>query len=86
MNTPTETNPAEDIGSPHGSSSPTAPEYSMRVGTMVWGAVVLVLGVLLIIARQSGLVLDAGQTAMWLLLGTGVAMVAGGIVHLLRRK
>ncbi len=80
-------NATEDLGFPQGASNrPTTEKPQMRVGTMVWGAVVLVLGILLIIVRQAGLELDAGQTAMWLLLGAGVAMIAGGAVHLLRRK
>lgn len=70
--------------------NPTAvaqPErHQARVGTIVWGAVVLVAGILLILATQLDLNLDAGLTTMWLLLGAGVAMVAGGAVNLLRRK
>ncbi|MDJ0317014.1 MULTISPECIES: hypothetical protein [Arthrobacter] len=60
--------------------------HPVRVGTLVWGAVVLVLGTLIILTRQAGIFLDAGQTSMWLLLGAGVAMVAGGSVKLLRKK
>lgn len=63
-----------------------AVRHPARVGTMVWGVVVLLAGALLILSSQLDLNLDAGLTAMWLLLGAGVAMVAGGIVHLLRRK
>jgi predicted phage tail protein len=61
-------------------------KHPMRVGTIVWGAVVLALGTLIILTRQAGLHLDAGQTAIWLLFGAGVAMVAGGAINLLRRK
>ncbi|PYG99614.1 hypothetical protein CVV67_14890 [Arthrobacter stackebrandtii] len=60
--------------------------HTLRVGTMVWGAVVVALGILVIVVNQAGLNLDAAQTAMWLLLGAGVAMVAGGAVNLLQRK
>lgn len=85
MNKTTET--TDNKSGPHGGSSGgAAKKPPLRVGTMVWGATVLVLGVLLITVRQAGLVLDAGQTAIWLLLGTGVAMIASGVVHLLRRK
>ncbi len=66
--------------------SPTPAGHLLRVGTMVWGAVVVAMGILIIVVNQAGLNLDAGQTAMWLLLGAGVAMVAGGAVNLLQRK
>lgn len=58
----------------------------VRVGTIVWGAVVLAAGILIILTSQLGLNLNTGLTAMWLLLGAGVAMVAGGAVNLMRRR
>lgn len=81
--------PAVDSETPE-HQNPTAAErparHHARVGTIVWGGVVLVAGILLILATQVDLDLDAGLTTMWLLLGAGVAMVAGGAVNLLRRK
>jgi len=74
--------PADDGHAP----SPRPAGHPLRVGTMVWGAVVVALGILVIVVNQAGLNLDATQTAMWLLLGAGVAMVAGGAVNLLQRK
>lgn len=62
------------------------PGRSVRFGTVVWGAIIMALGVLLVVARQANLNIDPGQTAMWLLLGAGVVMVAGGAVHVLRKK
>ncbi len=62
-----------------------AVRHPVRVGTIVWGAVVLVLGILLILRSQLDLNLNAGLTAMWLLLGAGMAMVAGGAVNLFRK-
>lgn len=62
-----------------------AVRHPIRVGTIVWGGVVLVLGILLILSTQLNLDLNPGLTAMWVLLGAGVAMVAGGAVNLLRR-
>lgn len=67
-------------------TAPAEIRHPVRAGTMVWGAVVVVIGVLVIITRQAGLQLDAGQTSMWLLFGAGLAMVAGGAVNVLRRK
>lgn len=63
-----------------------AVRHPVRVGTVVWGAVVLVLGTLTIVNTQLNLDLNAGLTAMWLLLGAGVAMLAGGIIDVMRRK
>lgn len=63
-----------------------AVRHPARVGTIVWGAVVLVAGILLILSSQLDLRLDAGLTVMWLLLGAGVAMVAGGAANLLRKR
>ncbi|WP_425859941.1 hypothetical protein [Arthrobacter sp. TWP1-1] len=80
MNNPTVPLPSQNPEA----TSPTS--HPARVGTIVWGAVVLVLGILIIVMNQAGLDLDAGQTAMWLLLGAGVAMVAGGAVKLLGKK
>ncbi|WP_427015329.1 hypothetical protein ACQCSX_10790 [Pseudarthrobacter sp. P1] len=56
------------------------------VGTVVWGLVLAFLALLTIVVRQSGIVLDLGQTLIWLLLGAGLAMVVGGALSLGRRK
>ncbi len=63
-----------------------AVRHPVRVGTVVWGAVVLVMGLLIILSTQLNLDLNAGLTAMWLLLGAGVAMLAGGVIDLIRKK
>lgn len=63
-----------------------AGRHPARVGTIVWGTVVLVAGILVILGSQLSINLDPGLTAMWLLLGAGAAMVAGGAVKLLGRK
>ena len=74
-------------GLPAGNSATAQPaRQPLRVGTLVWGAVVVVLGILVIVVNQAGLSLDAGQTAMWLLLGAGVAMVVGGALNLRQRR
>ena len=84
-NSPAATTPTPDL--PTGTPKPAQPaRHPLRVGTLVWGAVVVVLGILVIVVTQAGLSLDAGQTAMWLLLGAGVAMVAGGAINLLQHK
>ena len=77
---------SETSGLQNSPAGTRAGRHPARVGTIVWGAVVLVAGILLILATQLDLNLDAGLTTMWLLLGAGVAMVAGGAVNLLQRK
>ncbi|WP_269937594.1 hypothetical protein [Arthrobacter sp. HY1533] len=77
----TETQTEEDPTGAAGSG-----RHPARIGTIVWGTVVLVAGILVILSSQLSINLDPGLTAMWLLLGAGAAMVAGGAVKLLRRK
>ena len=84
-NTTTGETPATGLPAGNTTTAPPA-RHPLRVGTLVWGAVVVVLGILVIVVNQAGLSLDAGQTAMWLLLGAGVAMVAGGAINLLQHK
>lgn len=60
--------------------------HPVRIGTLVWGVIVVAIGVLVILTRQAGLGLAPGQIAMWLLFGAGVAMVAGGAINLAVRK
>lgn len=79
-------NPTEPLAFLDDEKHPAPGKHPARVGTIVWGAVVVALGLLVIFTRQAGWSLDAGQTAIWLLLGAGVAMVAGGAVNLLRKK
>jgi hypothetical protein len=59
---------------------------AIRVGTVVWGLVIVALGTLLVVVQQAGLRLDAGQVVIWLLLGAGVAMVVGGAASAARRR
>lgn len=79
-------NPAEPLNLPYETPPETHHRAPARVGTVVWGAVVVLIATLIIVSSQLELSLDAAQTAMWLLLGAGVAMVAGGAVNLFRKK
>lgn len=84
--------PTEHPETPEQSPSGAVPgvarskSYPARAGTMVWGAVILATAVLIIISSQLNIALDPGLTAMWLLLGAGVVMVAAGAVNLLSKS
>ncbi|GAB4084292.1 hypothetical protein GCM10028784_09220 [Myceligenerans cantabricum] len=65
--------------------TPPAPQYGPRVGTVVWGLVVLAVG-LGVLAAAAGARIDFGLAAILLLGGAGVALVAGSIVSSFRRR
>lgn len=66
--------------------SGSEPSRPVRIGTVVWGLIVAVLGALIIIARQAAVQLDPAQVAIWLLLGAGFAMVVGGVASAATRR
>jgi predicted phage tail protein len=78
--------PTKTPSTPSAGTAEALKHHPARVGSIVWGAILAVVGVLMITARQAGLSLDAGQTAMWLLFGAGLAMVLGGAVSIIRRS
>jgi hypothetical protein len=51
-----------------------------RVGTIVWGLIVLALAALIIIARLGLVALDGTYVLIGLMLGAGAALVIGGLV------
>ena len=69
-----------------GVAEPPEASPPVRVGTVVWGLIVAVLGTLIIIARQASIQLDPTLVTIWLLLGAGLAMVTGGIVSAAARR
>ncbi|RPF22782.1 hypothetical protein [Myceligenerans xiligouense] len=71
---------------PHASGAARpAPPQGPRVGTVVWGLVVLAIG-LGILAAAAGARIDVSLAAILLLGGAGVALVAGSIVSSFRRR
>lgn len=77
---------ADDSNDTPVASHEAAKRPSPRVGTMVWGAVVIAVAALVVIARMTSIQLDPAMTAMWILLGAGLAMVAGGAAYVLRKR
>lgn len=58
---------------------------SARVGTIVWGLVVLALAVLIIISQLGIVVLNGTYVLIGLMIGAGAALVVGGLLSARRR-
>lgn len=69
------TNPTEPI---RGTEAET--KRRPRVGTIVWGLIVIALAVVLLLAEVATLSLNMGQVIIGLLIGAGVALVVGGVI------
>ena len=73
------TEPSRSAGGPHGGQSPA------RVGTVVWGLIVLALAALLIIGQLGIVVLNGTYVLIGLMIGAGAALVVGGLLSARRR-
>ncbi|MDQ0755453.1 hypothetical protein [Arthrobacter sp. B3I4] len=58
----------------------TAGTPGARVGTIVWGLIVLVLAALIIISRLGLVVLNGTYVLIGLMIGAGAALVIGGLL------
>ena len=67
-----------------GRTEPTAPAPT-RVGTVVWGLVVLALAVLIIIAQLGVVTLNGTYVLIGLMIGAGAALVVGGLLSARKR-
>ncbi len=65
--------------------TPAAPKRGPRVGTAVWGLVVIAVG-LGILAVAAGVVFDLGVALIVLLGAAGVILVAGSVISSVRRR
>ncbi|WP_309108155.1 hypothetical protein [Arthrobacter sp.] len=70
---------------PSDSASPTEPEPSVRVGTVVWGLIVLALAILIVIAQLGIVQLNGTYVLIGLMVGAGAALVIGGLLSARRR-
>ncbi|WP_026553559.1 hypothetical protein [Arthrobacter sp. H20] len=59
---------------------------SVRVGTVVWGLIAIAVGALVLLSQLADINFDTGLVLMGLLVGTGVALVVGGLVSMTSRK
>ncbi len=69
-----------------GATNPADPRRSPRVGTIVWGLIVIALAVTLILAEVATINLDMGQVMIGLLIGAGLALVVGGLISAKSRE
>jgi hypothetical protein len=58
----------------------------VRTGTVVWGAVILVVAALILVSLLTGFRFDLGIVFLGLLIGAGLALVLGGISSMNRRQ
>ena len=56
-----------------------------RVGTVVWGLIVLALAALIIVAQLGIVTLNGTYVLIGLMIGAGVALVAGGLLSARKR-
>jgi len=68
------TEPARSTGARHGGPSPA------RVGTVVWGLIVLALAALIIIGQLGIVALNGTYVLIGLMIGAGAALVVGGLL------
>lgn len=61
-------------------------EKTVRAGTVVWGLIAIAVGILVLLAQLVDINLDTGLVLMGLLVGTGVALVVGGLISMTGRK
>ncbi|WP_026534485.1 hypothetical protein [Arthrobacter sp. H14] len=64
----------------------TQPGRRPRVGTVVWGLIIIALASILILAEVATISLDFGQVMIGLLIGAGLALVIGGLISAKNRE
>ncbi|RAM35999.1 hypothetical protein [Arthrobacter globiformis] len=77
-----ETNPAPKPPSAGNNEPAAAPA---RVGTIVWGLVVLALAVLITVSQLGIVVLNGTYVLIGLMIGAGAALVIGGLLAARKR-
>ena len=58
----------------------TQQEQGPRVGTVVWGLVVVALAALIVISKLGLVVLNANYVLIGLMIGAGAALIVGGLI------
>jgi len=57
----------------------------VRVGTVIWGATLLAVGLLILVGEVGSISLDPVIVALGLLLGVGVSLIIGGLLSIRAR-
>lgn len=73
------------VTEPHRTDDGEPAPATARVGTIVWGLVVLALAVLIIISQLGIVALNGTYVVIGLMLGAGAALVIGGLLSARRR-
>lgn len=71
---------------PVSASEPSAQASRARVGTVVWGLIVLALATLIIISKLGLVALNGNYVLIGLMIGAGAALVVGGLLSARSRK
>ncbi|PNH81203.1 hypothetical protein [Arthrobacter sp. AFG20] len=79
---PSQTNPAPK---PPAAGNNEPAEAPARVGTIVWGLVVLALAVLITVSQLGIVVLNGTYVLIGLMIGAGAALVIGGLLSARKR-
>jgi hypothetical protein len=72
-------------GSTTAAGASPAPPTGARVGTIVWGLIVLALAALIIIAQLGIVTLNGTYVLIGLMIGAGAALVVGGLLSARKR-
>ncbi len=72
-------------GSTTAAGAGSAPPSGARVGTVVWGLIVLALAALIIIAQLGIVTLNGTYVLIGLMIGAGAALVVGGLAAARKR-
>ena len=73
------------VTEPHRTDDGEPVPATARVGTIVWGLVVLALAILIIISQLGLVALNGTYVVIGLMLGAGAALVIGGLLSARRR-
>ncbi|WP_051422908.1 hypothetical protein [Arthrobacter sp. MA-N2] len=65
---------------------PLAQSARARVGTVVWGLIILALAALIIISKLGLVALNSNYVLIGLMIGAGAALVIGGLMSARSRK
>ncbi|NUT69755.1 hypothetical protein [Pseudarthrobacter sp. C4D7] len=75
----------DNSNTPTTAGQDTGGQSPARVGTVVWGLIVLALAALIIVAQLGIVTLNGTYVLIGLMIGAGVALVVGGLLSARKR-